>query len=208
MIDFKNEMNQEIKKVTKYNKPFIITFSGLPECGKTTIARELSKDLGIFLLSNDYIRNYFYQFTREYNEEVRKEIERKVKKINLYRLKKLLMSRTSFVYDRDFNTEEQYKRLDMIRKFARMNLVKIKVNSTDEGNLERIKNRNMDYNKIYKGVIGDKVEYLSSFPEDEYYEIKSRKPQMLSDDFFDYVIDGENIDIKTLEKSIIQQIRK
>lgn len=208
MIDFKNEMNQEIKKVTKYNKPFIITFSGLPECGKTTIARELSKDLGIFLLSNDYIRNYFYQFTREYNEEVRKEIERKVKKINLYRLKKLLMSRTSFVYDRDFNTEEQYKRLDMIRKFARMNLVKIKVNSTDEGNLERIKNRDMDYNKIYKGVIGDKVEYLSSFPEDEYYEIKSRKPQMLSDDFFDYVIDGENIDIKTLEKSIIQQIRK
>ena len=208
MIDFKNEMNQEIKKVTKYNKPFIITFSGLPECGKTTIARELSKDLGIFLLSNDYIRNYFYQFTREYNEEVRKEIERKVKKINLYRLKKLLMSRTSFVYDRDFNTEEQYKRLDMIRKFVRMNLVKIKVNSTDEGNLERIKNRDMDYNKIYKGVIGDKVEYLSSFPEDEYYEIKSRKPQMLSDDFFDYVIDGENIDIKTLEKSIIQQIRK
>lgn len=208
MIDFKNEMNQEIKKVTKYNKPFIITFSGLPECGKTTIARELSKDLGIFLLSNDYIRNYFYQFTREYNEEVRKEIERKVKKINLYRLKKLLMSRTSFVYDRDFNTEEQYKRLDMIRKFARMNLVKIKVNSTDEGNLERIKNRDMDYNKIYKGVIGDKVEYLSSFPEDEYYEIKSRKPQMLLDDFFDYVIDGENIDIKTLEKSIIQQIRK
>lgn len=208
MIDFKNEMNQEIKKVTKYNKPFIITFSGLPECGKTTIARELSKDLGIFLLSNDYIRNYFYQFTREYNEEVRKEIERKVKKINLYRLKKLLMLRTSFVYDRDFNTEEQYKRLDMIRKFARMNLVKIKVNSTDEGNLERIKNRDMDYNKIYKGVIGDKVEYLSSFPEDEYYEIKSRKPQMLSDDFFDYVIDGENIDIKTLEKSIIQQIRK
>lgn len=208
MIDFKNEMNQEIKKVTKYNKPFIITFSGLPECGKTTIARELSKDLGIFLLSNDYIRNYFYQFTREYNEKVRKEIERKVKKINLYRLKKLLMSRTSFVYDRDFNTEEQYKRLDMIRKFARMNLVKIKVNSTDEGNLERIKNRDMDYNKIYKGVIGDKVEYLSSFPEDEYYEIKSRKPQMLSDDFFDYVIDGENIDIKTLEKSIIQQIRK
>ena len=44
MIDFKNEMNQEIKKVTQYDKPFIVTFSGLPECGKTTIARELSKD--------------------------------------------------------------------------------------------------------------------------------------------------------------------
>ena len=208
MIDFKNEMNQEIKKVTQYDKPFIVTFSGLPECGKTTIARELSKDLGIFLLSNDYVRNYFYQSTEEYNEEVRKEIERKVKKINLYRLKKLLMTRTSFVYDRDFNTEEQYKRLDMFRKFARMNLIKIKVNSTDEGNLERIKNRDMDYNKIYEGVIGDKVEYLSTYPEEEYYEIKSRKPQMLSDEFFDYVIDGENIDIKTLEKSIRQQIKR
>ena len=78
-------MNDEIKKVVKYDKPFIVTFSGLPECGKTTIARELSKDLGIYLLSNDYVRNYLYQFTEDYNEEIRKNIERKVKKINLCR---------------------------------------------------------------------------------------------------------------------------
>jgi cytidylate kinase len=208
MIDFKSEICQDINKVTQYDKPFIITFSGLPECGKTMIARQLSKDLGIFLLSNDYVRNYFYQFTKEYNEEIRKEIERKVKKINLYRLKKLLMTRTSFVYDRDFNIEEQYKILDIIGKLVHMDLIKIKVNSTDEENLKRIKNRNMDYNKIYEGVIGDKVEYLSSYPEEEYYKIKSRKPQMIPDEFFDYVLDSENFCIESLEKSIKYQIRK
>lgn len=200
-------MNDEMKKVVKYDKPFIVTFSGLPECGKTTIARELSKDLGIYLLSNDYVRNYFYQFTEDYNEEIRKNIERKVKKINLCRLKKLLTTRTSFVYDRDFNTEQEYQILDLIRRITYMDLIKIKVNSTDIENLERIKSRIMDYSKIYEGVIGDKVEYLSSYPEEVYYQIKDRKPQTLPDDFFDYVVNGDKFNIKMLEKKIRLDIK-
>ena len=75
MIDFKSNLKEEIKKTTSYDKPFIVTFSGLPECGKTEIARELSKDLKIYLLSNDYVRNYFYQFTTNYSEENRIKIE-------------------------------------------------------------------------------------------------------------------------------------
>ena len=83
-----------------------------------------------------------------------------------------------------------------------MDLIKIKVNSTDIENLERIKSRIMDYSKIYEGVIGDKVEYLSSYPEDVYYQIKDRKPQTLPDDFFDYVVNGDKFNIKMLEKKI------
>lgn len=84
-----------------------------------------------------------------------------------------------------------------------MDLIKIKVNSNDEDNLNRIATRVMDYSKIYDGVIGDKVEYLSSYPEEVYYQIKNRKPQLLPDDFFDYIVDSENLDTKTLEKRIL-----
>ncbi len=61
----------------------------------------------------------------------------------------------------------------------------------------------MNYDKIYNGVIGYNVEYLSSYPEEVYYQIKNRKPQLLPDDFFDYIVDSENLDTKTLEKRIL-----
>lgn len=203
MINFKKEMKEEMKKTVSYDKPFIVAFSGLPECGKTEIARELSKDLGIYLLSNDYVRNYFYQFTTDYSEETRKKIERQVKIINIYRITKLLLTGTSFAYDRDFNTEEQFKILQIAKKVRNMDLIKVKVNSKDEDNLNRIANRIMDYTKTYDGVIGDKVEYLSSYPEEVYYQIRSRKPQTLPDSFFDYIVDSEHLDTKTLEKKIL-----
>ena len=203
MIDFKSNLKEEIKKTTSYDKPFIVTFSGLPECGKTEIARELSKDLKIYLLSNDYVRNYFYQFTTNYSEENRIKIEEQVKKINLYRIKKLLLTGTSFVYDKDFNTAEQFKFLQIARRIRNMDLIKIKVNSNDSDNLKRVASRVMDYDKIYNGVIGDNVEYLSSYPEEVYYQIKNRKPQILPDEFFDYSVDRENLDTKTLEKRIL-----
>ena len=202
-MDFKKDLKEEIKKTISYDRPFIVTFSGLPECGKTEIARELSKDLKIYLLSNDYVRNYFYQFTTDYSEENRKKIEQQVRRINLYRITKLLLTGTSFAYDKDFNTEEQFKILQIAKKIRNMDLIKIKVNSNDEDNLNRIAARVMDYSKIYDGVIGDKVEYLSSYPEEVYYQIKNRKPQLLPDDFFDYIVDSENLDTKTLEKRIL-----
>lgn len=202
-MDFKKDLKEEIKKTISYDRQFIVTFSGLPECGKTEIARELSKDLKIYLLSNDYVRNYFYQFTTDYSEENRKKIEQQVRKINLYRITKLLLTGTSFAYDKDFNTEEQFKILQIAKKIRNMDLIKIKVNSNDEDNLNRIAARVMDYSKIYDGVIGDKVEYLSPYPEEVYYQIKNRKPQLLPDDFFDYIVDSENLDTKTLEKRIL-----
>ena len=62
-----------------------------------------------------------------------------------------------------------------------MRLIKIKVNSTDSHNLFEISNMVMDYGKVYEGVSGDKVEYQSSFDEEAYYQIKTRKPHTLPD---------------------------
>ena len=194
MLDksFIKEMGSEISKVIKYKKPCVIVLSGYPGSGKTEIARTLSKDLGIFLLSNDYVRNYYYQFTTDYSEEKRLEIESKVSRINNFRLLMLLGTRTSFVYDRDFNLEHDFEKIERLSKVLRMKLIKVKVNSTDTHNLEEIKRITMDYNEVYPDVIGDNVEYQSSFDEETYYQIKIRKPHSLPDDFYDFVINNDS----------------
>lgn len=189
--NFRKEMDSEVKKVIKYKKPCIVALSGYPFCGKTPVARTLSKELGIFLLSNDYVRNYYYQFTKDYSEEKRLEIEKKVSKINNFRLQKLLSTRTSFVFDRDFNLESDFTKFEKLSKLLRMQLIKIKVKATDAHNLEELKKAVMDYDKIYPLVIGDKVEYQSPFDEETYYQIKERKPHNLPDEFYDFVIDND-----------------
>lgn len=207
--DFIREMNDEISKVITYKKPCVIALSGYAFSGKTEIARTLSKELGIFLLSNDYVRNYYYQFTKDYSEKKRLEIEDKVSSINNLRLRTLLLSRTSFVYDRDFNLEKDFNRLDILLQILRMRLIKIKVNSTDSHNLSEMSSMVMDYDKVYPGVIGDKVEYQSSFDEETYYQIKTRKPHTLPDQFFDFVIDNDDpLKFKDQTKTLVKIIKE
>lgn len=207
--NFIKEMNSEIGKVITYKKPCVIALSGYPGSGKTDIARTLSKELGIFLLSNDYVRNYYYQFTKDYSEEKRLEIESKVSSINSLRLKMLLGTRTSFVFDRDFNLKQEFTKFEMLSKALRMKLIKIKVNSTDFHNLEEISRMVMDYDIVYPGVIGDKVEYQSPFDEETYYQIKSRKPHNLPDEFYDFVIDSDNqLEFKEQTKSLVKTLKE
>ena len=77
MKKFLKEMNFD--NVKKYKKPCLITLSGLPGSGKTYVAKELSKNLGIFVLSNDYVRNYFYKYESGMSFE---QIQKNVDKIN------------------------------------------------------------------------------------------------------------------------------
>ncbi len=65
----------------------------------------------------------------------------------------------------------------------------------------------MDYNKIYEGVIGDNVEYLSSFSKEDYYDIKERIPISLDDSYADYVINNMD-DILVLADEIKSDIKK
>lgn len=198
--DFVSEMNFE--NVNNYNKPFVITFISMPGSGKTDIARTLSQELKVFLLSNDYIRNYYYQLTKDYSEEKRLEIQDKVDNINKERLNKLISNKISFVYDKCFNNEDDYNKLyDILGD--NYNVIKIKINSDDVDNIDRIKDTVMDYNKVYEGVIGDNVEYLSSYPEDVYYQIKERIPVLLKDFYADYLINDKND-----EQLIINKIKE
>lgn len=211
--DFVKEMDLSINKVIKYKKPCVIALSGYAGSGKTEVARTLSKELGIFLLSNDYVRNYYYQFTNDYSENKRLEIESKVRKINNLRLRKLLKTRTSFVYDRDFSLKRDFDKFKILSKVLGMQLIKINVKADDSHNLEKIKDLVLDYDKIYPFVIGDNVEYQSPFDDVTYYQIKKRKPHTLPDEYYDYVIDNTSDEhfaelLKVLVKSLNEDYLK
>jgi len=182
--------NMAIRDVAKYKRPLIITMSGAPGSGKTYVARQLSKQLNIYLLSNDYVRNFFYQDVNDYSEEKRIEVQKKVESIQIKRLLKLLLTRTSFVFDRDCNTLKDFEKISKYIKLMNYKLIKIKINSNDSDNIDRISRRVTNYDYIIEGVIGDNVEYSTAFDETEYYQIQQRKPQTISDDYFDYVINN------------------
>lgn len=199
MKNFVKEMN--LTSTIKYKKPVIITLSGLPGSGKTTTARFLSKHLGIFLLSTDYVRNYYFIKFAD-SPEKRSKIPKFVRSINKKRLMKLLINKTSFVIDKDLNSIEALEKYYLISRVFGYEVISIKLNSKDDTeNIKRISSRKMDYDKTYEGVIGDNVEYQTSYPAETYYEIKERKPEFIDDDYFDFVIDNNN-DMENFENQL------
>lgn len=87
---------------------------------------------------------------------------------------------------------KKFKKIELLTKIFNYQIIKIKINSvSDSVNLSRIKRRKDEDTRILdSGIIGDKI---SSFyhSEQTYYDIKSRKPQLLDDNFFDYVLDND-----------------
>lgn len=188
--NFVREMN--IKKAVKYKKPTIITLSGAPGSGKTIMAKGLSKKLGFYVISSDYVRNYCTQ--KSDNPELEKsKIQKKVSIINRKRLVKLLFNRVSIIIDVDINTPEGIEKFLLISKVFRYRMLNIKIDSpSDLVNVERIQNRIMDFNSVDSKVIGDNVEYSTSFPEEVYYKIRERKPELIVREKFDFIIKNDD----------------
>lgn len=197
--NFIKEMN--IKCATKYKNPAIITLSGLPGSGKTTVAKELSKCFGLFVLSNDYIRNYYF-VKFEDDQEKQLKIPRIVARINKERLIKLLINRRSLIIDANLNTLESISKIEKIASLFKYSVIKIKIDSkNDEENIRRIENRIMNYNYKDANVIGDNVNYSTSYDQDMYYQIKKGKPEMLEPTYFDFIIEN-NSDLEKLNNNI------
>lgn len=197
--NFVREM--DIKKAIKYENPTIITLSGLPGSGKTTVAKELSKRFGLFVLSNDYIRNYYFVKFAD-DSEKNKEIPKLVARINKKRLVKLLINKRSFIIDADLNTKERVEKYKKIADLFKYNIIKIKLESTnDEENIRRIESRIMDYNYVDNDVVGDNVNYSSSYTCDTYFQIKEAKPQEIEPVYFDFIIENDS-DLESLYNKI------
>jgi adenylate kinase family enzyme len=206
--NFIKEMN--FRRTIKYKKPCIITMSGLPGSGKTPLAQALSRKLGIYLLSTDYVRNYLFVQANNCSDEERIRIQAIVKRTNFMRLNKLLLHHVSFVFDKDLNTKHQFIKFILLSKLLKYELIKIRINSNDDNNIDRINKRVFDLEKIDDSIIGDNVSYSSPYPESVYYEIKQRKPQDLDGVAFDYTIDnnGTMEDFNESIEKVINDIEK
>jgi len=181
-----------LDKTVKYKIPCVITLSGLPGSGKTTCAKVLSKNLKVFIISNDFIRHKYMDKEKEIDDKERKKIERKILLLNFKRILNLYFNKSSFVLDKDANSIDKFKMFELLNKLFKYQMIKIKINSTDDSkNLDRIKNRLNNNISLNEGVIGDNIDYKHCYSLKTYYEIKSRKPQLLEDDFFDYVITND-----------------
>lgn len=186
---FLNEMNTS--GVTRYVNPPLITLSGVPGSGKTELARELSRQLGIFLLSNDYVRNAYLKTmsSRIDSEEERLRIQSYIKRVNLERMLKLLVRRVPFVYDADLNTYKDNKKFELLAKFFRFELIRIRLSSSgDKENLRRIQGRVLDLEDRDMSIIGDNMRYSGPYDALAYSQVLIRKPEVLPTTFFDYHI--------------------
>ena len=188
--DFINEM--DFSKAVKLEKPVAILLTGNPGSGKTTFSRMTSKKLKLFVLSMDYVRNWYWQFIDEYSEEKEEELEKEVLKVNAARLKKIIESNVSFICDSNLNTENIINKLITTPGIdGNYAIIKVKINSSgDKTNIERIAERKANYDLADEEIVGDNVLYSTAYPEDFYYRIKNRKPIDLKDEDFDYVINN------------------
>ena len=178
-MDFVKDM--KLDNVKKYSNPFVITITGYDGKNKLKLARDLSKKLKIFLLSNDCVRNYYLTKKLDY-----KTVQDKVKNINDKRINILKNNKLSFVYDMNFNNKDCFK------KVIDYNVIKIRLYTDDSENIKSIMLRKYEPNKVIDGVLGDNTKYESSYDENTYYEIKKRKKIELDDSYFDYIIKKED----------------
>lgn len=148
----------------------------------------MSRELSIYLLSNDYVRNYYYQLAEDTSEETRLDIQDKVSEVNNERLKFLISHRISFVYYYNVNNIDCYEEIHKKLHNNSFKQFKIRIHSDDNYNIKSIHDRKTDYQNKDKSVIGDNAFYVSNFSEEVYWQIKKRKEITLDDSWFDYVI--------------------
>lgn len=185
MKNFIDEMEKEVGRVKEYIPPIAILITANAGAGKFELARKLSRELSIYLLSNDYVRNYFYKTPEDLEND---EIKHKVEEVNDERLSFLISHRISFVYDHNIHNMDCYEEVHKKLHNQGFKVFKIRIRSNDNYNIKAIRERKMDYDKKDLSVIGDYVYYARSYSEDTYWKLKQEKKITLEDDWFDYVI--------------------
>lgn len=199
------DMQLKLEKTHKYDNPHMIVFSGLPGSGKTRMSKKLSQKLEIFLLSNDYIRNYYQQRISS-----KKLVEYIVKIVNLERMTQIIMTKNSFILDASISKQSKLKELEFFSQFIQYDLIKIRIHSNDnQQNIERVMTRKTNLTNIDKTIFGDNMEYSKTYTEEEYWRILANKQIEIDDRYFDYCItnDGTLNEFDQKIESVITDIQ-
>lgn len=177
-------LNEMVLPDKCYSQPFMIMISGYSGSGKSHVARVLSKELSLYIVSGDNIRQRLYQ--DETYSHVFKDIQAITNEVCDKEIEKLLQNHISIVLDRSVSSMETREKL----KEYGMPFYHIEITSDDEQNIERIIKRNDEDKSVVHEGYGDTGSYSGMDSREEYMEIKERKVYDIPSELFDYHIDG------------------
>ena len=181
--EIKEELFAEMTLPEKrYQKPFIITLSGHCGSGKSYISKLLSRELSVYIISGDRIRDKILSKESTFDQT---ELYNMKNRINIYIVKKLLENNVSVVFDRSVSSMEQ---LNLVKTLTD-NIISIKLISDDNINKKRVVSRD-EVNPIITPIYGDYESPSDILTVEDYEKVQTRKVYNIPDDLFDYEIDS------------------
>ena len=197
--NFIEEMNfDEIKRL---DKPFAVLIFGLPGSGKTHVSQLLAKELEIYFLRSEYLRLYYYKILED-----RFAAKRGVDSTNRERFVINIANRISFVFDGNERDRDSYKDLILLARKYGFDLITIAIESKDEDNISRLRNRTYNPYYIDFNIVGDSGLYGIKYDETGY---QKRKAHCFSvkEKTIDFVIDNTGT-VDSLNEQIIDIANK
>lgn len=179
-----------------YEKPFLITLCGYSGSGKTTFAKVLSQELKAYIVGGEHIRQQLYREPFCYDDEKNNRVTSEICKKEV---EYLLDHHISVILDKSVSSKETKEQLQ--KEFP--NLISIHLISSDEENIKRLKQKQIQKTNLELEAWGDVKDESGVYldPEKIYEIIKKRKVYDLEE--FDYKVNT----LQPLEK-VIEDVRK